>query len=74
MEGSGGPEGVRTPDLDTASVALSQLSYGPIGAASMGRGGRISVEAAPALGLDRPIDLADPPEAVSAPSLLAGEG
>ncbi len=25
----GGAEGARTPDLDTASVALSQLSYGP---------------------------------------------
>ncbi len=26
----GGAKGVRTPDLDTASVALSQLSYGPM--------------------------------------------
>ena len=28
---SGGAEGNRTPDLDVANVALSQLSYGPIG-------------------------------------------
>ncbi len=27
---NGGAEGVRTPDLLTASQALSQLSYGPI--------------------------------------------
>ena len=27
---SGGDEGVRTPDLLTASQALSQLSYAPI--------------------------------------------
>ncbi len=27
--GNGGAEGARTPDLYTASVALSQLSYGP---------------------------------------------
>ena len=26
----GGAEGNRTPDLNTASVALSQLSYGPL--------------------------------------------
>ena len=26
----GGPEGARTPDLHTASVALSQLSYRPM--------------------------------------------
>ena len=26
----GGAEGDRTPDLDIANVALSQLSYGPI--------------------------------------------
>ncbi len=26
---NGGAEGIRTPDLDTASVALYQLSYGP---------------------------------------------
>ncbi len=26
---SGGAEGNRTPDLDIANVALSQLSYGP---------------------------------------------
>ena len=26
---SGGAEGTRTPDLNTASVALSQLSYSP---------------------------------------------
>ncbi len=25
----GGAKGIRTPDLNTASVALSQLSYGP---------------------------------------------
>ncbi len=29
MEGIGGAEGDRTPDLMTASHALSQLSYGP---------------------------------------------
>jgi hypothetical protein len=29
LEGNGGAEGDRTPDLYTASVALSQLSYGP---------------------------------------------
>ena len=28
--GDGGAEGDRTPDLDIANVALSQLSYGPI--------------------------------------------
>lgn len=28
-ENFGGAEGDRTPDLYTASVALSQLSYGP---------------------------------------------
>ena len=28
-EGSGGAKGIRTPDLHTASVALSQLSYSP---------------------------------------------
>ena len=28
-DGIGGAEGARTPDLNTASVALSQLSYGP---------------------------------------------
>jgi hypothetical protein len=28
---NGGAEGARTPDLNTASVALSQLSYGPTG-------------------------------------------
>ena len=28
-KGNGGAEGDRTPDLYTASVALSQLSYGP---------------------------------------------
>ncbi len=28
--GNGGAEGNRTPDLDIANVALSQLSYGPI--------------------------------------------
>ena len=27
--GFGGAEGNRTPDLDVANVALSQLSYGP---------------------------------------------
>ena len=27
----GGAEGNRTPDLDIANVALSQLSYGPTG-------------------------------------------
>ena len=27
--GFGGAEGNRTPDLDIANVALSQLSYGP---------------------------------------------
>src|SRR5215218_1721102 len=27
--GGGGAEGTRTPDFDTASVALSQLSYSP---------------------------------------------
>ena len=26
----GGAEGNRTPDLDVANVALSQLSYGPV--------------------------------------------
>ena len=26
----GGAEGNRTPDLDVANVALSQLSYGPL--------------------------------------------
>jgi hypothetical protein len=26
----GGAEGARTPDLNTASVALSQLSYSPL--------------------------------------------
>jgi hypothetical protein len=26
----GGAEGARTPDLNTASVALSQLSYSPM--------------------------------------------
>ena len=26
----GGAEGIRTPDLDNANVALSQLSYGPV--------------------------------------------
>ncbi len=26
---TGGAKGARTPDLNTASVALSQLSYGP---------------------------------------------
>ena len=30
-EESGGARGDRTPDLDNAIVALSQLSYGPIG-------------------------------------------
>ena len=29
-ERSGGAEGSRTPDLDIANVALSQLSYGPV--------------------------------------------
>ena len=29
MVAGGGAKGVRTPDLDTASVALYQLSYGP---------------------------------------------
>lgn len=29
FERNGGAEGARTPDLYTASVALSQLSYGP---------------------------------------------
>ncbi len=28
--GTGGAEGNRTPDLDIANVALSQLSYGPL--------------------------------------------
>ena len=28
--GDGGAEGDRTPDLDVANVALSQLSYGPV--------------------------------------------
>ena len=28
--GDGGAEGNRTPDLDVANVALSQLSYGPV--------------------------------------------
>jgi hypothetical protein len=28
---NGGAEGNRTPDLDIANVALSQLSYGPTG-------------------------------------------
>ena len=28
--GFGGAEGNRTPDLDIANVALSQLSYGPL--------------------------------------------
>lgn len=28
-KGSGGAKGARTPDLHTASVALSQLSYSP---------------------------------------------
>ena len=27
---NGGAEGNRTPDLDVANVALSQLSYGPV--------------------------------------------
>jgi hypothetical protein len=27
---TGGAEGPRTPDLDIANVALSQLSYGPV--------------------------------------------
>ncbi len=27
---TGGAEGNRTPDLDIANVALSQLSYGPV--------------------------------------------
>ena len=38
----GGAEGSRTPDLDIANVALSQLSYGPMsgmGCASAKRGG-----------------------------------
>ena len=30
LEGIGGAEGDRTPDLMTASHALSQLSYGPL--------------------------------------------
>ena len=29
MREGGGAEGNRTPDLDIANVALSQLSYGP---------------------------------------------
>lgn len=29
-KGDGGAKGIRTPDLYTASVALSQLSYGPV--------------------------------------------
>ena len=29
MNGAHGAEGIRTPDLHTASVALSQLSYSP---------------------------------------------
>ena len=36
---SGGAEGARTPDLDTASVALSQLSYSPN---RMGNGNRLT--------------------------------
>ncbi len=32
---SGGAGGNRTPDLDIANVALSQLSYGPFQAAAM---------------------------------------
>ena len=38
----GGAEGDRTPDLDIANVALSQLSYGPmsgVGPARAERGG-----------------------------------
>jgi hypothetical protein len=31
MENNGGAEGSRTPDLYNAIVALSQLSYGPMG-------------------------------------------
>jgi hypothetical protein len=30
MPGCGGDEGARTPDLDSAIVALSQLSYIPL--------------------------------------------
>ena len=30
FSGAGGAEGNRTPDLDIANVALSQLSYGPM--------------------------------------------
>ena len=34
----GGAEGGRTPGLDIANVALSQLSYGPMGAESNSSG------------------------------------
>ena len=39
--GVGGAEGDRTPDLDSANVALSHLSYGPDRARTMGGGARI---------------------------------
>ena len=64
---SGGDEGDRTPDLLTASQALSQLSYAPVRRSTIrelprrckDKFGKLSAGAAPG----RPIECAGPPRA-----------
>lgn len=48
----GGAEGDRTPDLDIANVALSQLSYGPDAARTMGAGAGFCQDLAATSGAD----------------------